>query len=227
MRVLRGRREDPKVDHRRTREMADRVAETGDPALRVWTPPRQVVFGRRDRRSDGYERARGIARDRGYATAEREVGGRAVAFTGETVAFSLAEPVDDHRTGIQERYDRTLDAVRAALADCGVETERGEPSRSFCPGSHSLQVDDGKVVGVAQRVRRDVAVAGGVLVRNSSAAAAILAPVYDALGVPFDRSSVGNPSPAGGSTGTDRTVDVLESALADGRRTDATRVRET
>jgi len=92
--------------------MADAVADTGEPALRVWTPHRQVVFGRRDRRSDGYDRAGEAARRQDFAVREREVGGRAVAYTGTTVAFALAEPVDDHRTGIGARYDRALDAPR-------------------------------------------------------------------------------------------------------------------
>lgn len=193
MRLCRGRASDPETDQRRTREMVDAVAEADEPALRVWTPHRQVVFGRRDRRSDGYDRAREIARRQDFVVREREVGGRAVAYTGTTVAFALAEPVENHRRGIGARYDRALDALQTALADCDVSADRGEPPDSFCPGSHSLRTADGKVAGLAQRVRQDVAVvAGVVLVSGSDAIAAVLDPVYDALGVPFDTASVGS-----------------------------------
>ena len=208
--------------------MVDRVADGGEAALRAWTPQRQVVFGRRDRRSDGYERAREVARERGYAVVERQVGGSAVAYTGDTVAFALAEPVDDHRTGLRERYDRALDALRAALADSGVDARRGEPPDSFCPGSHSLQTADGKVVGVAQRVRRDVTVvAGVVVVSDADAVSAVLDPVYDALDVPFDAGSVGSVAEAGGPASPAPVVRALETAFVDGRDVTVASVRET
>ncbi|MCU4799908.1 lipoate--protein ligase family protein [Halobacteria archaeon HArc-gm2] len=215
MRLLRGRASDPETDQRRTREMVSDAADTDEPALRVWTPHRQVVFGRRDRRSDGYERARELALQRDFAVREREVGGRAVAYTGTTVAFALAEPVDDHRRGIGARYDRALDALQSALVDCGAAVERGEPPNSFCPGSHSLQIDDGKVAGVAQRVRQDVAVVAGVVVVTDAAAIAdVLDSVYDALDVPFDPASVGSlTASTDGETTPERVVDAVARAF--------------
>lgn len=222
MRLLRGRMATPETDQRRTREMVEAVSDTGEPALRVWTPHQQVVFGRRDRRSDRYEEARAVARQHDYAVMEREVGGRAVAYTGTTVAFSLAEPVEDHRSGIQARYDRTLDRLQEALADCGVATERGEPANSFCPGSHSLQTIGGKVLGVAQRVRQDSAVVGGVVVVDDSRTVAdVLDPVYDTLDVSFDPASVGSLAAA------DDAVDAIATAVTDGHETRAIAVRET
>ena len=228
MRLLRGRASDPETDQRRTREMADAVADTGEPALRVWTPHRQVVFGRRDRRSDGYDRAGEAARRQDFAVREREVGGRAVAYTGTTVAFALAEPVDDHRTGIGARYDRALDALQTALTDCGVDAERGEPPDSFCPWSHSLQTEDGKVAGVAQRVRQDVAVvAGVVVVSDADAVVDVLDPVYDALDVPFDPASVGSLAAApDGEITPEAVVDTVGKAFAENPEKHADAVRE-
>ncbi|PSQ61086.1 MAG: lipoate--protein ligase, partial [Halobacteriales archaeon SW_9_67_25] len=92
MRVLRGRARSVGGDRERTDRMVERAAETGEPALRVWTPHRHVAFGRRDTNADGYDRARDIAREQGYPSIERRVGGRAVAYTGSTVAFSRAIP---------------------------------------------------------------------------------------------------------------------------------------
>ncbi|MBV0903801.1 lipoate--protein ligase family protein [Haloarcula salina] len=227
MRLLRGRAADPDRDYRRTREMTDRVASDREAALRVWRPHRQVAFGRRDASSDGYERAQAAARDRGYAVVERSVGGRAVAYTGSTVAVALAEPTDDPRGIIQSRYDRVSDAVKQALSDCGVDAREGEPPDSFCPGTHSLQAA-GKVAGLAQRVRQSVAVVGAVVVvRDHEELAAVLTPVYAALGVPFDPDSVGSVARAGGTDDPDRVAAALEAALTAERDASVSHIRDT
>jgi len=215
MRLRRGRASDHERDYERTRALVARVAADGEPALRVWTPHRQVAFGRRDRRAEGYDRAREAASGRDYAVLEREVGGRAVAYTGSTVAFALAEPTTGGRAAIADRYDRVSGAVEDALATVGVDACEGEPPDSFCPGAHSLRAD-GKLVGIAQRVRQDVALtAGVVVVRDHDAIAAVLAPVYDALDVPFDPDSVGSVAQAGGDTAG--VVDALVAELVGSR----------
>ncbi|MDS0281955.1 lipoate--protein ligase family protein [Haloarcula onubensis] len=224
MRLLRGRASDHERDHERTRQMVERVADDAEPALRVWTPHRQVAFGRRDRRAEGYDRARAAASERGYVVLEREVGGRAVAYTGSTVAFALAEPTTDEDIG--DRYDRVSGAVRRALAAVGVAARDGEPPDSFCPGAHSLQAD-GKLVGIAQRVHRDAALtAGVVVVRDHDAIGDVLAPVYEALAVPFDPASVGSVARAGGDTAG--LVDALATELVGSRPVTARdRIRDT
>ncbi len=211
MRVLRGRGATPAADHSLTAELLEVTAETGVPGVRVWYPPRQVAFGRRDRSASGYEAAREAAAEEGYPPVQRRVGGHAVAFTGETLAVALATPAGADRSRIDDRYEAVLAGLREALAACGVDASIGEPPASFCPGSHSLQAH-GKVAGLAQRVRRDVAGVGGVvLARDAAAFAAVLDPVYDALDVPFDPGSVGSVAAAGGDPAALR--DAVESAL--------------
>lgn len=232
MRVLRDSLSDPTADHEVTSEMVARTRESGEPAVRVWAPPRQVAFGPRDVRADGYERARSAVARRGYPAVERESGGRAVAFTGETVAFALAEAVDergdaDSRFGVQDRYDVTTERIRTALANLGVDARMEEPSDSFCPGAHSLSAH-GKLVGIAQRVRKDVAMVGGVVVtRDSEAVAAVLDPVYDALGLPFEPGSVGSVERAGGNGDPDAVVAAVRDGLVAGRPTSVVSVRDT
>ena len=218
MRVLRGRGATPAADHAISTELVEVTAETGVPGVRVWYPPKQVAFGRRDRSAPGYERARVVAAQRGYPPVQRRVGGRAVAFTGEVLAFALARPSGVDRTGIGRRYDEVLDDLRDALADCGVAAEPGEPRDSFCPGSHSLQAG-GKIAGLAQRVRRDAAVVAGlVIAHDERAVASVLEPVYDALDAPFVPESVGSVAAAGGDPAGLR--DAVEAALVgDARRT--------
>ncbi|AUG48423.1 lipoate--protein ligase [Haloarcula taiwanensis] len=227
MRLLRGRTADPETDFERTREMAETVAEDREPALRAWRPHGQVAFGRRDANSDGYDRACRAARDQGYTVIERAVGGRAVAYTGSTVSFSLAVPTEDPRGTIDDRYEWTKAAVKRALDDCGITARTGEPDAAFCPGSHSLQAD-GKITGLAQRVRQSVAVVGGiVVVRDHEAIAGVLAPVYEALDVRFDTQSVGSVADAGGTDDPDRVIAALEQSLADGREVSVSAIRET
>lgn len=214
MRVLRGRGEDVPSDREISYGMLDAVGETGEPAVRVWQPHRQVAFGRRDARDDGYERAREAARDQGFQPVERSVGGRAVAYTGTTIAFARAVPVDDFRVGLDERYEAATTDVQRALWRLGVPARRGEPEGSFCPGQHSL-AHRGKIVGIAQRVQSDAAiVAGTIVVADHEEIAAVLDPVYEALGVPFDRSSVGSVAKSGGRSDPGVVVETLESLLA-------------
>jgi len=218
MRVLRGRAETIDADHERTDAMVEQATETREPALRVWTPHRQLAFGRRDARAEGYDRARTIAEQRGYPPIEREVGGRAVAFTGSTVSLVYAEP-DPDRTAVQARYERATERVLDALDSLGVDAERGEPEASFCPGTHSLQVE-GKLVGLAQRIRRDVALTSAiVLVSDHGVIADVLAPVYDALDMPFRRDSVGSVARAGGPADPNAVCDALVDAFASVRET--------
>jgi lipoate-protein ligase A len=212
-RVVRGRASDVQTDREVTRALADDVGETGEPVVRAWTPHRQVAFGRRDARADGYDRAREAAREHGFPPYERSVGGRAVAYTGSTVAFVRVEPIADLRSGMDDRYDAAVADLRRALADLGVETERGEPDAAWCPGAHSLSAT-GKIVGIAQRVQQDAAqVAGIVVVRDRDEIAAVLAAVYDALDVPFEPDTVGSIDHDGGDADPEQVARTIEGAL--------------
>lgn len=214
MLVLRGRGETIDAERRLVEECRRHAAEEREPAARVWRPHRQVAFGRRDVRAEGYDRARQLARDRGYQPVGRSVGGRAVAFHGTTVAFAWAEPTDDPRRAIPERYGRATGALESALQAVGVDPVREEPTDSFCPGSHSLSAEGGKLVGIAQRVTGDVALVGGVAIpRDRRPIAAVLDPVYDALGVGFDPSSVGSVRDAGGDPDPDALADAIQTEL--------------
>jgi lipoate-protein ligase A len=225
MRVLRGGVADPDADRQRTAALlAD--AGAGTAGLRVWTPTRQVAFGRRDARAAGYDRATWIAADRGFRTVERDVGGRAVAYAGDTLAFAHAVPLtgDGSITG---RYDRAVETVVDALRGLGADVAAGEPPDSFCPGDHSVRVaGGGKVSGIAQRVRAEAALVAGCVVvspGDASEIAAVTDAVYDALDAPFDPDTVGSVAAAGGPADPDRVARALEDAFVDGPWGDGTR----
>ncbi|WP_435334724.1 lipoate--protein ligase family protein [Haloarchaeobius sp. TZWWS8] len=216
MRVVRGRAPTVAEDRDVTRRLLDEVAEGDEPAVRVWAPHRQLAFGRRDAHEDGYEAARVAAEEHGFEPVERSVGGRAVAYDGETtLAFARITHIDDMRRGMDERYEALTVDVQRALSRLGVAAERGEPADSYCPGRHSLQCE-GKLVGIAQRVRRGAAITSGVcIVANHEELARVLDAVYRALGVPFDPDSVGSVERAGGTSDVDTVRESLEDALVE------------
>lgn len=218
MRVVRGRAATIGADREVTAILRDDVAGTGEPAVRAWTPHRQVAFGRRDAAADGYRRAREAAETRGFPPVERSVGGRAVAHTGTTVAFVRVDPVDDPRRGLDGRYESAVAALDGALAGLGVDVERGEPPDAFCPGDHSLSAGGGKIAGIAQRVGgRSALTAGVVVVRDRDEIAGVLGPVYEALEVPFDPGGVGSVTAAGGPDDPATVAGAVEDALVGDR----------
>lgn len=202
------------TDREATASVLDRVARTGEAGLRVWYPHRQVAFGRRDENAAGYDAACAAASDRGYPVSTREVGGRAVAFTGGTLAFVHATPVDGPRGGIGSRYGTAIATLRDAIAACGVETSVGEPDGAFCPGTHSLSTDGGKIAGLAQRVTDAVAtVAGAVVVTDREDFVDVTAAVYEALDVPFDPAATDSIAAAGGPRNHVRVADAVVAAF--------------
>lgn len=197
--------------------MLDRTAATGEAAVRAWRPHRQLAFGRRDSRVDNYDVAKRAASACGFDPVERSVGGRAVAYTGNTVAFAHAVPLEDMRVGMDDRYEAATKAVQRALWRLGVPALRGEPDESFCPGDYSLQ-REGKIVGVAQRVQKHAALVSGVIVvRDHGEISGVLDPVYAAIDVPFDPDSVGSIARAGGTDDPDKVARTVEELLVGDR----------
>ncbi|MFC7081623.1 lipoate--protein ligase family protein [Halorussus caseinilyticus] len=215
MRVLRGRAAGRNADREVVAGMLERAAEDGEASVRAWRPHRQLAFGRRDSRADHYEVAKKVADACDFPPVERSVGGRAVAYTGNTVAFAKVVPLDDMRVGMDERYETVTRAIQRALWRLGVPASRGEPEASFCPGDYSLQ-RDGKLVGVAQRVRKNAAlVSGVVVVRDHEELAGVLDPVYAALDIPFDSDSIGSIDKAGGEADPETVARTVEELLVD------------
>ena len=232
--VVRGNPDGIEADRELAVRLLEMAAEREEPAVRVWRPPRQLAFGRRDANEPGYETATEAGRSMGFPPVERRVGGRAVAYDGDTtVAFAYAVPLSDPRRGLSERYDRALGRLQKALEATGATVATGEPPAAFCPGDHSLravptgngaentpQSPGGKVAGIAQRVGTASALVSGVVVTEDTAELrSVLAAVYDRLAVPFDPDSLGSVAAAGGSDDPKAVAAEIESAFVDGRST--------
>lgn len=226
VRVYRGRSENPVADQAISAELLDWTADTGVAAVRVWQPHRQVAFGRRDSHADGYEAAREAARSRGYQPVDRRVGGRAVAYTGRTLAFVETVPIDDIRRGMCDRYTEASQLLIDVLSELGADVTRGEPADAYCPGSHSVSSVDatgephGKLAGLAQRVQSGAALVSGCLTvaeTDEPEIRSVLGPVYQALDVSFEPDSVGSVSTAGGPADPEVVADATEQRVVGSR----------
>jgi lipoate-protein ligase A len=162
--------------------------------LRVSVPARMVAFGKQDVASTGYQQAAVEARRRGYAAVERLAGGRAAVFHPGTISFAWTIPEQEARANITTRFKEISDIVSSALEKLGVEAHIGEIPGEYCPGAYSVNARfQRKIMGVGQRVLKDAAHVGGVIVVNDSAAVRnVLIPVYDALGVPWEPATAGS-----------------------------------
>jgi octanoyl-[GcvH]:protein N-octanoyltransferase len=164
------------------------------PTLRLHVPGAMVAFGRADRVTPGYPAAVRAARAHGFAAVERLAGGRAAVFHESTIAFSLALPEPEPKTGIQERFELISGLMADAFISLGVDARIGEIPGEYCPGQWSVNAGGRvKVMGVGQRLVRKAAHIGGVVVvDDGDRIKNVLIPVYRALGLDWDPRTAGS-----------------------------------
>ena len=176
-----------------------------------------VAFGRADRVTPGYPAAVRAARAHGFAAVERLAGGRAAVFHESTIAFSLALPEPEPKTGIQERFELISELMVDAFVALGVDARIGELPGEYCPGKWSVNAAGKvKVMGVGQRlVRRAAHIGGVVVVDDGDRIRDVLIPVYRALGLDWDPRTAGSLADRSPGLTTDL---VMESILEQFRR---------
>lgn len=165
------------------------VAET----FRLHVPGRVMAFGKRDTLEPGYREAVAATRAVGFTPIERLAGGRAAVFTEHTLAFAWTVPDPDPRSGIYDRFDRLAALVIGAFDRLGISAAVGEIPGEYCPGDYSVHhAGRIKLMGVGQRLARHAAHVGGVIVVDrADLVRDILIPVYAALGLAWEPSTVG------------------------------------
>ena len=178
-----------------SRVLLDQVAAGHRPAtIRLSRPGRVVAFGRRDVVSPGYPQAVAAAADAGFPGMERLAGGRAAAFSegALSLTFTIPDPRPAERTN--QRFSHLTNLVRDAFTDLGLDARIGAVPGEYCPGEFSINAGGRvKVAGVGQRMVRGGAHVGFVImVSGSGLVADVLEPVYLALGLDFDRVTVGS-----------------------------------
>jgi len=181
--------------------------------LRLHTAAPMVAFGRADRVTPGYAAAVRAAEAHGFAAVERLAGGRAAVFHESTIAFSLALPEPEPKIGIHERFELISGLMVDAFESLGIDARVGQVPGEYCPGQWSVNVGGKvKVMGVGQRLVRQAAHIGGVVVvDHGERIRDVLIPVYRALGLDWDPRTAG--SLADRSPGL--TTDLVREAIED------------
>lgn len=184
----------PSLDTATSRAVLQRVDRGELPAtLRLSRPPRVVAFGSRDTRAAGFPDAVRAATAAGFGSVLRLAGGRAAVFTASTIAFAWAVPTSTPAAAITERFATLSGALRDAFTSLGVDARIGEVAGEYCPGEWSVNVRGRrKVAGVGQRLLRNAAHTGGVVVVDDAAAVnRALSGVYAALAEAWDPAVTG------------------------------------
>ncbi|SFS77702.1 Lipoate-protein ligase A [Saccharopolyspora flava] len=170
------------------------AGETG-PVLRVYRPDAPVVaFGRRDSLLPGFPDAVAAARDAGFTPVLRAPGGRAVAYTENSLVVDHVAPDPGRLAGLEERFVGYAELWSEVLAAHGVAAQVGAVPGEYCPGAHSVNARGRvKLVGTAQRMVRGAWLFSAVaILDDADALRPLLAEIYRALDLPFDDDSVGS-----------------------------------
>jgi len=162
--------------------------------FRLFVPDRIVAFGRQDTARAGYPAAVAVTRDAGFAAVVRLAGGRAAVFHESTLSFAWSIPDPDPRRRIKERFEEVANIVIEACGALGIEAAMGEVPGEYCPGAYSVHGRGRqKLMGVGQRLTRNAAHLGGVIVVDrADLVNRILDPVYRHLGYEWDPTATGS-----------------------------------
>ncbi|MEN8239447.1 MAG: hypothetical protein ABFR53_09625 [Actinomycetota bacterium] len=185
---------DAALDTAMSRAILQRVSSGELPAtLQVGMPHRVVAFGKHDALGSGFVNAVDIAQDHGFDTTVRIAGGRAVVFHPGTVRFAWTVREDEPARTMHTRFETLARAVVSTLAAFDIASEIGELPDEYCPGRYSVHLAGGaKVMGVGQRLSRNAAQVGGMIVINDTETInAVLEPIYGELAIPFDADMTG------------------------------------
>lgn len=185
-------------------------------AARVFRPGPTAAFGRLDRLSPGFTRARELAAAGGYTPVLRHAGGHAVLYDRDSVIIEVVRAETSVVGGLERRYDALSAMIARALAGLGVELQTGELAGEYCPGRFSLHLVGGpKVAGIAQRAVRGASLTTAVLtVRASTRMRMLTAGVYTALGLAFDADTLGGVADHAPRLSTDQVADALAAELS-------------
>ena len=189
----------PSDDHAISRGLLEAVARGELPrALRIWAPVPALALSRLDELRPGAQAAEAAAERAGVTTARRVSGGHAVVVGAGSFCAGFAEPATAFE-GHQQRYERLGDALIGALAELGIDAERGELPGEWCPGAWSIRAGTTKLAGLAQRAIKGAAWIEAVIdLAPNPHSRELLAEVYAALELPLDPATLGSVSETAG-----------------------------
>lgn len=102
------------------------------------------------------------ASERGLPVFRRISGGTAVLLDETCLSFGVVVPCRE-MGHIRRNYWELTQVVRNALAGLGVPAEFGQAAGGYCEGPYDLLTRGRKIAGIAQAVRRGVALVSGMI----------------------------------------------------------------
>lgn len=191
-----GSREDQALEIAVALAMVRRVSGgISGPVVRVYRPHAPVVaFGRRDTLRPGFPEAVKAAREAGFTPVVRSQGGRAVAYTNQSLVVDHVSPHPGLASGMNERFTTYGQLWAEVLGRHGVDARVGAVPGEYCPGAYSVNArGQAKLVGTAQRVVRRAWLFSAVAIfDDTDILRPLLTVLYQILDLPFDASSVGS-----------------------------------
>lgn len=164
-------------------------------AVRVHRPASPVVvFGRREVRLPGFAEAVRVVRAAGFTPAVRATGGRAVAYTEQSLVVDHVQRDPNAQGGLESRFETYGALFADVFRGLGVDARMGAVPGEYCPGAHSVNARGlVKLVGTSQRVVRGAWLFSSlVVVGDEARIRPVLTEVYALLGQDFDGASVGS-----------------------------------
>ncbi|WJH34258.1 hypothetical protein N6H14_30930 [Paenibacillus sp. CC-CFT747] len=134
--------------------MARRVGEGRRPLIHMWTHPRAMVIGLRDRRLPSAEKAMKDLRKEGYEVAVRNSGGAAVPLDEGVVNLSIILPNPERTMDFRQDFDVMVELIRGSLLGSGASVEAGEIAGAYCPGDYDLSIRGGNFAALPSAGRR-------------------------------------------------------------------------
>ncbi|CAM3412819.1 biotin/lipoate A/B protein ligase family protein [Marinicrinis lubricantis] len=131
--------------------LCKQVGKTGRPALHLWTYPKGLVMGLRDRRLPHAAEAMKFMKERGYETIVRHSGGAAVPLDDGVLNVSLILPKPAGTMDFHRDFDTMVHFMKQAAQYYNVGFDVGEVKGSYCPGDYDLSIKGLKFCGIAQR----------------------------------------------------------------------------
>lgn len=185
------------------------------PIVRIYRPQPTVSFGQQDVRMDGYQQARELSEQHGFAPMVRRVGGRAAAYHPRSLVIDHIQPEADAMFGFRNRFAYFGELLTATLEQLGVDAAVGEIPGEYCAGEYSVHavLESGqriKLAGTAQRVVKGAWLfSTSLVVEDSRSVREVLTDVYAALGIEFDPTTAGAAADAVPGITVDEVTDEL------------------
>lgn len=122
--------------------------------LRVWHCNQSLIATPKESRMDGFKQAQQTLGRAGWPIHVRRTGGSCVPQGPGVLNFSMIYG-DKDGLDIEDSYLLLCKPLLAFLSQLGLSAGYGSVPGSFCDGRYNLQIQGRKVVGTAQRRRKD------------------------------------------------------------------------